>query len=252
MSALKRVKSMQSTLGVAVGVVLTDQFSSLAKQWFLIPGVPIVFSLLVVAISVVAVQFLTSSLFDHFQWVRRLLLGQEYIEGTWFDILRKDGRPLEIGVSWLRYEDLNVKFSGEDCDLALRHSFPYEANMVQFDGQVLMYKYTARRSDDANITTQGYGEIQFSNVRQGVPKKYSGCYFVLRSTEKLSFEGFKLDEEKDREWIKMLDSGETRKKALFQLFRKYAIEPESQCNLTTPAQSLGETEPSHLVGAFEG
>ncbi len=229
MDALKRLQTMQSTLGVAVGVVLSEHAVSWAKQWFANPGVSGILSLVVVAVSVVAVNFIASNVFERSKRVRRMLLGRQYIEGTWFDVMRVGGKIEEIGISWVRYEDLEINYCGEDYDLTLNYCSPYEAEMVQLKGQVLMYKYTARRSDNGNLGTQGYGELQFSPGRNGIPIKYAGSYFVLQGKEKLSFDGFKLDEKHDRELLELLDSGKTRKEALRRLLAKYGHDEQGQC-----------------------
>ncbi|MEX2263591.1 MAG: hypothetical protein WD696_16660 [Bryobacteraceae bacterium] len=173
-------------------------------------------SLAVIAVVLKLVEFFLGSLFDRSRWVRRKLLAEQYIEGTWFDIMRRGGKPVEIGVSRLRYKDFTIRFSGEDYNIEndpgmeAGHCSPFDADMVHFNGEVLAYKYTARRSDDANITTQGYGELQFFSVEDGAPSKYSGSYFVLQCNEKMCFEGFKLDEKADAEALDLFKRGRTR------------------------------------------
>ncbi|HSF29901.1 MAG TPA: hypothetical protein VLK82_05440 [Candidatus Tectomicrobia bacterium] len=228
MNALKRLQTIQATLGVAVGVVLSEQWPSWAKHWFPNAGVAEVLSLITVAVSVVVLKFMAGALFEKSKRVRRMLLGRQYIEGTWLDIMRADGKLKEIGVSWLRYDGSELRYTGEDYDLTLNHCSPYEAEMVQLKGQVLMYKYTARRSDNGSLGTQGYGELQFSPGRDGIPNKYSGSYFVLQGREKLSFEGFKLDEQKDSELLELLENGRTRKEALRRLLEEYAKDGKEQ------------------------
>jgi hypothetical protein len=243
MDALKRLQTMQSTLGVAVGVVLSEHTVAWAKQWFANPGASGILSLVVVAASVVVVKFMASIAFEKSKRVRRMLLGRQYIEGTWFDVMRAGGKIAEMGISWIRYEDLEIKYCGEDYDLTLNYCSPYEADMVQLKGQVLMYKYTARRPDNGNLGTQGYGELQFSPGRNGIPNKYAGSYFVLHGKEKLSFDGFKLDETHDRELLELLDHGKTRKEALRRLLAKYGHEEQEQCASYAVASCLNGSEP---------
>lgn len=168
-------------------------------------------------------RFLTGSLFERSKTVRRLLLGKDYIEGMWFDIMREKGNVKEIGVSSLEYADFQIKYSGEDYDLAVTQRLPFLAEMTQLrkDG-VLMYKYTARRSDTDRLGIPGYGELQFHLGRQGMPTRYTGEYFQLNENTKCTFEGFKLDEKKDRELLELLDDGKTRKEALRKLKEKYS------------------------------
>ena len=223
MDALKKLQTIEEAFGAAVGIVLAEQFAPLMKQWLLISGSAAVFSVILVTISILFVRFLIGSLFERSKTVRKILLGKNYIEGIWFDVMREKGQVKEIGVSSVEYADFQIKYSGEDYDLAVTQRLPFMAEMAQLkrDG-VMMYKYTARRSDTDRVGTPGYGELQFHSGRHGMPTRYTGEYFLLNENTKCSFEGFKLDEKKDKELLELLDSGETRKEALRRLKEKYS------------------------------
>lgn len=225
MDALKRLQAAHVSIGLAVGVVLAQEFTRLAQQWLTGSFMPAVASLIVITLSVMAVKYFVNQLFNGAKWFRRLMLGKQFVEGTWFDIMRIGDQPaVEVGVSRLSYHDAEVRYSGDDYDLCMSHTAPYHSEMAQmkWDGQrlILMYKYRAGRSDEKQVGTEGYGELLFSPP-DSLPNHYSGCYFVLDGGSKYSFEGFRLDERKDREILALLNRGDTKREALRSLLQKY-------------------------------
>ena len=230
---LKTVQRSLLPIGVAVGVVLTDRLSSWLKEWLTRPGVEVLFSVVVIAISIELVKVFAETLFDHSRFLRRFLLGSEYLEGTWFDIMKVAGKPSEVGLSWFTYDDWELQYSGEDYDLkpqaehaelAMEHRFPYTAEkIVHLKNNKLLYKFTADRSDRDDLEIAGYGELQLHPGDRGIPTRYSGHYYrpegggVFR---KISFEGFRLDETRDRDCLRRLNSPETRKDAMRELLKR--------------------------------
>ena len=231
---LKTIQRSLLPIGVTIGVVLAEQLSSWLKAWLTEPGAGVLFAVVVIAASIELVKFFADTLFDHSRLLRRILLGDQYLEGTWFDIMRVAGKPSEVGLSWLSYEDWELKYAGEDYDLkydadnaelAMTHRFPYTAEkIVYLKDNKLLYKYVADRSDRDDLEIAGYGELQFHPGEHGIPTRHSGHYYrpegggVFR---KISFEGFRLDERRERECLQRLNDPETRKDAMRQLLKRF-------------------------------
>lgn len=215
------IQDLEATIGVAIGVILSQQTSHLTTKWFTVPGINAMFAIILVTISIIIMKFFVGSLFVRSRTLRRILLGKQYVEGTWFDIMRKNNEVVEIGFSRISYTHKEVQFCGEDYNLEMDQCYPFHADIVQINWPTLHYVYTANRSDTKEETIKGYGELDFQKELRGSPKKYSGKYFVLRGTDKISFEGIKVNERKDKRLIELLDEPATRKKALRQLLEKY-------------------------------
>src|SRR5262245_12221196 len=231
---LKTVQRSLLPIGVAVGVVLTDRLSLWLSAWLTRPGVEVLFSVVVIAVSIELVKFFAESLFDHSRVLRRVLLGNEYLEGTWFDVMRVGGKLSEVGLSWFSYDDWELKYSGEDyalvsnavnAELVVEHRFPYTAEkIVHLKNNKLLYKFTADRSDRDDSEIAGYGELQLHPGARGVPTRYSGHYYRPEAGgvfRKISFEGFRLDETRDRDCLQRLDNPETRKDAVRELLKRF-------------------------------
>lgn len=176
------------------------------------------FSIAVISASIELIKFLAETLFDQSRFLRRILLGDQYLEGTWFDIMDVAGKPSEVGLSWLSYDDWEIKYSGEDyhlkylsdcADEAMKHRFPYTAEkIVYLKDNKLFYKYTAERSGRDEPEIVGYGELQFPGGR-GIPMRYTGHYYRQEGSgifRKICFVGFRLDGKKDREYLQRLNN----------------------------------------------
>ncbi|MCZ6703107.1 MAG: hypothetical protein O6940_08710 [Ignavibacteria bacterium] len=221
MDRQKLIQDFEATIGLAVGVVISQNTSHLITKWITTGEITVMFAIVVITLSVYIMKFFIGSLFVQSRTLRRFLLGRQYIEGTWFDIMRKDNKVAEVGFSRISYTHKNIEFSGEDYNLEMDQCFPFRAEIVKMHWPTLHYVYTSNRSDTKEQTTKGYGEIDFQTERRGSPKKYVGKYFVLRGTEKIFFEGIKLNEKKDKTLIDLLDDPAHRKEALKQLLKKY-------------------------------
>ncbi len=221
MDRQKLIQNLEATIGAAVGVVLSQQTSHLITKLFHIQGAAITFAIIIVTASIIITKFLIGSLFVRSKTLRRILLGKQYVEGTWFDIMRINNKVAEIGFSRISYTHKDIQFWGEDYELEMDQCFPYRADMVQMNWPTLHYVYTANRSDTEEKGSKGYGELDFQKELRGCPKKYSGKYFILRGTDKVSFEGVRINERKHKTLIRLLEEPATRKKALHQLLEIY-------------------------------
>jgi hypothetical protein len=139
---LKTIQRSVLPIGVTVGVILAEQLSTRLKAWLTEPGAAVMLSAVVIAASIELVKFFAETLFDHWRFLRRVLLGDQYLEGTWFDIMRVAGKPSEVGLSWISYDDWEINYAGEDYDLkydsdsagvAMTHRFPYTAETIADD-----------------------------------------------------------------------------------------------------------------------
>lgn len=231
---LKTVERGLLPLGVAIGVVLAERLSSWLEAWLSKPGAVVLFSIVVISVGIELIRFVAETLFDHSRLLRRLLLGDQYLEGAWFDIMRVNGRPSEVGISYFRYDDWEIKYTGEDYDLkcdgdcpdlAMAHQFPFTAETIVYaKDNKLLYKYTAARSDRDDVEVAGYGELQFHPNISGIPTRYSGHYYRPEGEgnfRKVCFQGFRLDDRKDRECLQRLENPGTKRDTMRQLLKRF-------------------------------
>ena len=82
MDRLKLIQDLEATIGVAVGLVLSQQISHLTTKWFTVPGTTTTFAIILVTVSIIIMRFFVGSLFVRSRILRRILLGKQYVEGT--------------------------------------------------------------------------------------------------------------------------------------------------------------------------
>lgn len=222
---VKTIKKIQTSMGVAVGVVFSQELTRLGKAWLVFPGSYAVISLIIISISVLLLNYLGSELFSHWRWLRKKLLGRQYIEGVWFDIMRCDGELLDVGISCMSYDDFNLTYRGQDYNLRTDLWAPFHARMLRLEWPRLTYIYSAQRQGEASAEMLGYGVLDFHVGAKGAPRTHSGQYFPFHAGKTICFESFRLNADKDAELLARLDEPETRKQALITLYNRYSRTP---------------------------
>ncbi len=95
MDRQKLIQDFEATIGLAVGVVISQNTSHLITKWFTTGEITVLFAIVLITLCVYIMRFFIGSLFVQSRTVRRFLLGKQYVEGTWFDIMRKDNKVAE-------------------------------------------------------------------------------------------------------------------------------------------------------------
>ena len=221
MNNYENVKELETGVGVAVGVVVTEYTTDFITQMIKIPGSTIIWLIIVIALSIALSRYVLGIWFNHSKILRKLLIGNQFIEGTWFDTMKTESGIIEIGFSRIKYSQKKIDYWGEDYDLVNHQTSPYDAIMVKLEWPDFHYIYSAYRTDKDEENTKGYGKLSFERRPGNCPKKYTGKYIAFGGSRNISFIGIKLDEKEHKEWIAKLDKPELRKKCLQELHKKF-------------------------------
>lgn len=196
MDPIDRLRRLQATLGVSLGIAGEEILSASVQQ--LRPGswLGVVAALAVVGLCVLGVRLLLDASFGVSRRLRRWILGRYCVEGTWFDVMHRVDEPVSIGISRIEYDGRDLRFRGFDVDLASRRSQPYTSQLAQIEWPHLHYTYDQQRPDRQAASVQGYGRLRFDTT-EGRPRSYTGDYFETGGGGKVSFEGFLLEPRND-------------------------------------------------------
>lgn len=136
-------------------------------------------------------------------FLRRMVLGRHYVEGTWLQAERGPLGSERLTVLHVRPAGFGFALSG----YCLNQESETESNrMIEYarlDGPVLTYAYRSLMPDGAGNQARGMGELLFEQ-RRGAPKAYSGLGEPLGG-RRFPVEGVKLTKGAERRRLHRLD-----------------------------------------------
>ena len=151
--------------------------------------------------------------------LRRLLMSDEFVEGTWIDIMQVGaGIGTEVAIVEIQYKDRQFHLSGQTYSTVdLRQLGAWESIITKYDPCLLYYLYRETSTQGAAAPVLGGGQLRFQKALYG-PVAYQASFFdpIHSSSVTLGF-GYKLTKTSD---LKALHtSGEGRKQVLARFLR---------------------------------
>ncbi|MDP3459727.1 MAG: hypothetical protein Q8S09_10680 [Hyphomonas sp.] len=146
--------------------------------------------------SLVLTEWVFPSLFQ-LGFLRRIVLGRDYVEGTWLQAERGPSGSERLTVLHVRPSGYGFGLSG----FCLNQESEIESNrMIEYaklDGPVLSYAYRSLMPDGAGNQAKGSSELMFEQ-RRGAPKAYSGHGDAGGGARRFQIEGVKLTKGSER------------------------------------------------------
>jgi hypothetical protein len=195
---LNTVIDFAATTGsIAASQYMLNWFTSLQQDRNLYDWIPIIFVVITFAIAKTIFKYLLKLLLESSRFLRKWIFFQDqYVEGLWFDIIRKNEEINSIGHSTISYSDGKYQVSGEDFSVdgesifqsssssqvspEVRGHFHFESTVS--DWPMLKYIFIY------NGGTRGYGEAEFIN--NNIVAKYNGYFVHLATGERFTYESF--------------------------------------------------------------
>jgi hypothetical protein len=174
MSRLTQFQTVASAAGVAIGVSL----SSGITRWLGPKGAPdwlsLALHLLAVGLTYLIFRIIADSLIENSKPLRRLLLGNRFVEGAWIDLVQSSDDSKFVSVVHVAFEAQSLRLSGQNFDLSGQPRGSFRSVMVVIDWPVLKYKYEwAARGPKR--PSEGFGEICFGET-EGPPVLLQGFF----------------------------------------------------------------------------
>jgi hypothetical protein len=139
-------------------------------------------------------------------WVRKVILGRYYVEGTWLQAEKGMGES-RIAVIDIQPDGKSFTFSGYALDENLNVNSNVLLELSRFDWPFLTYKYRNSLSDGADGQRDGIGEIQFEMNRSSA-RRYNGFSQYIKKEERVRLEGAKLVRNSEVKRLRTLDGRE--------------------------------------------
>lgn len=216
MDRLKRMHRLSLAISIGVGVVIGQKASVWVEQYYKSVWLSPLVALIIFAICFQFLTYLLENLFDGSKRLRKILLGRQFVEGTWLDLMSKEAKPFSYGISYIKsFELSSLRISGEDFDLEGNNCGHYYSDLIKVEWPTIKYTYTYQHSSNPQLSCQGLGELQFIE-REGPPNRYRGSFFDILEGKRNTFEGWKV---KDSKLLNQLDNPNTQKEAILNFFK---------------------------------
>lgn len=190
MDRIKRVTTAVTTISVGSAVIvgqqgaawLTEYQAKFPPWWSPVAAVVLFF------VTSQAVRIVLELALERITALRRFLLGDQFVEGVWFDLIFEGAALVSVGHSMIRYSDGKFRFGGEDFPLDGSGKGHFRIELSEFSWPTLKYTYVYESRSGAQ---QGYGVVQFIE-RFGPPVKYTGKCVNVSDGNRLTFESFRV------------------------------------------------------------
>lgn len=135
--------------------------------------------ILVAIIGMQAADKLAAAAIDRLRWLRRLLSGQDDIEGDWVNIVIDEANPKEVIAAEycrIRYKKGQYIISGDTWTLSGKWVHDFSSGSSRYRGRKFEYYYK-----QGIMRVGGYGVINF-NPQDSLPSEFS-CRYVDEKTQ---------------------------------------------------------------------
>jgi hypothetical protein len=166
------------------------------------------------------IELLVTTTFDRAIWLRRVILGDEYIEGVWFDTVVGQGL---YGLITIHIRDGKITTTGEQFDRTGRITATWEDYVVTFEGRTLRGIYRAPQFREGGPSeVYGFSTYIFSGLPGKAPNSYSG-FFADSSVEarKCQLKGLKIT---NKQILTKLADPVARRSCLSSLMATFGVE----------------------------
>lgn len=214
MSRYSTASKTSTTLGVAVGSVIAIP----VDDWFTGKGVNPTFSLfcavILIALGAWSVSFVMDTIFGSSVLVRQLLLGPQFIDGTWVDIVYdENGVVSSIGQTCIEAEGYSIAFHGQNFSVSGDYRDGFHSQMVDLAWPRLRLVGVNSEQIGADAAPRSYCEIQFTSAG-GAPTRYTGTFRIIGTGGSFRLQGRKVTSRKD---LKALGDDAEQQAALLRL-----------------------------------
>lgn len=215
MKRLNNIFKIINFFAIAISIAISHYIKELAKDKFNNEILLFVIALVVITIGYEIIPIIFKKFFE-IPFFKKMFLGNQYVEGTYLDIMFEDGKATDVGLSRIIIEDDKLRYGGFlykiKGDVV---GSSYRSKMIEMEYPIMKYTYDYKLVTDSSALLHGYGEIDFDE-RKGEPMHYTGNFIDFTNGDKVYFEGWKI---RDKAILKDLDNPKERYKTIINFFK---------------------------------
>lgn len=211
---IKRIGLLIVAITTTSAVVLDH---ALSKE---LGGMSKYLAVLIVAVSGILVEHVSDSLIRERRWVRNVISGEDYVEGTWVDVYPAKDTEAHVGVVTICFRDNEIFLSGVTYIIE-PEKFVERGNWKslgsKYDSDSLLYLY---RENVFGRFALGAGRLDFHRLL-GCPVRYHSLIFDRIHTSEMIGYGYKVSDPSEIEAIK---KGSSELRSVLDRYRKLHVD----------------------------
>ena len=145
-------------------------------------------------------------------------LGDQSLDGCWFDAILRNGTIVFFTVNWIRTDLPTLRFGGDNYSLDGLPTGGHQTDTVVINWPVISYTSTSQRYKQNNPLTPSYGQLRLEENPAGPPYHWSGLFVDVFEGVFYQFEGWRVE---DPLLLKDLCNPEKRSALIPVLAKKY-------------------------------
>lgn len=220
----KELVTISSMLGVAFAVIA----GGFARDWLYDKGVSNDLVLILVLCFIVALSEISGLIIKRIiSWsrvLRTFLLGRQYLEGTWIDMVKCNGNIVGYGLITVSSDLGSIYINGQDYSIAIEPQGTFESHNLIIDWPKITYIYSAQSPGKNNPLIEGISILNIHENIGSTPNHWTGVFVDLfdENNNRFHTEAWKI---KDKSVIDKLKTPELREDSLKELIKKYFVKP---------------------------
>lgn len=180
MDAYKQTNKLFELISIGLAVAITKTIADwLSTTPFIQNNIALtwIVSIILVVLLNETLSFIFQASYEKFKFLRQLVLGNQFVEGTWIEFVTQDEKINSIGIANISSNGYELKIDGHNFDLKgnLTYAFSSTANMSRIEWPVFRYVYEDWPLKGVKDTIEGVGYIKFGPTG-GRPTMYAGGF----------------------------------------------------------------------------
>ncbi len=225
MNKIKKINNLIFATSLIIGLIIKEVIIKSISAQKVIENDLITYtlSIIIVIIAFVIFQFILSELVNN-KSIRKTILGGDYLEGKWIEILfdSETNKEVSYGIKNISGNKDFLIYDGDNYTIEdLNHVGSYCSTSISFDYPYLNYTYKFDKNDSFN-TKEGIGRLKFIKRGNSEPLIHTGFFIDLEDKKKYNCYSWKIQENNLRE----IDNPESFKKTFREILSKMKNEIE--------------------------
>lgn len=205
MKKIKQINSVYRTVIGTIATILTTFVLSELTSDMSDKKYAVLLTIISVSVIILLLNTLAEKLFENSTAIRRILFGNDFIEGWWYDItLTEDSKEPRHGVLIeIAYSDYEYEVFGSSFDVDGRQIATFKSNHSNYSNRVLFFQYESHTNYQKSFVELGINQICFDNP----PHSYTGFYIDYGDSMRFVIAGQKIPLKELKEFNGFKDFG---------------------------------------------